>query len=86
MTSVLCVDTDQKKHMALIGLAVAGRSVPWSRRTGASEASATDGTVGRCRAVCNGLPTMQWSPRTNSPCDQLGRNGTTVCRVILTVG
>jgi hypothetical protein len=27
MTSVLCVDTDQKKHMALIGLAVAGRPI-----------------------------------------------------------
>jgi hypothetical protein len=40
------VQTDFGRRDAVIGLAVPGRPIgPWSRRTGASQASATDGTA-----------------------------------------
>jgi hypothetical protein len=50
---------------ARIGLAVPGRPIgPWSRRTGAPEASATRRDRKSCRESSGLLPTRRWSPRT----------------------
>jgi hypothetical protein len=53
---------------ALIGLAVPGRPIgPWSRRTGAPEASATDGTGTPTRSVVGPHPTGEpWTTAVRS--------------------
>jgi hypothetical protein len=58
---------------ACIGLAVPGRPIgPWSRRTGAPEASATGRDRKSCRAVCNGLRTVQCHRGRVSSCGRAG--------------